>query len=109
LDLIKIFKFFPTVPLVEIFTPVLEKIAHAGLAMEISTAGWRKPIGIQYPDEAIVRKALELKIPITIASDAHAHTEMSKDYEKLADFLKHVGVKEIALFEKHKATLVPIV
>ncbi|HSI82814.1 MAG TPA: histidinol-phosphatase HisJ family protein [Candidatus Methylacidiphilales bacterium] len=109
LDLIKIFKFFPTVPLVELFTPVLEKIAHAGLAMEISTAGWRKPIGIQYPDEAIVRKALELGIPITIASDAHAYTEMSKDYEKLAEFLKLVGVREIAIFEKHKPTLVSIV
>ncbi|PTY01768.1 histidinol-phosphatase [Verrucomicrobia bacterium LW23] len=108
LDLIKIFKYFPTSPLVDVFTPILEKIAHAGLAMEISTAGWRKPVGIQYPDEAIVRKALELGIPITIASDAHAPAELSKDYEKLADFLQLTGVKEVAVFEKHKATLVSI-
>lgn len=105
LDLIKIFKFFPSKALEQLFRPILEQIKKADLAMEISTAGWRKPVNIQYPDKAIIRLAAEMKIPFTVASDAHSHFQIAEDYDRLAQLLMELGIQEIAIYHKHQRQL----
>ena len=108
LDLIKIFKFFPVQPLNQLFHPILEQIKKNNLAIEISTAGWRKPVNIQYPDQTIIASALELKIPITLASDAHSHFQIAENYDRLAQLLIKFNVREIALYEKHQPKIVSL-
>lgn len=108
LDLIKIFKFFPTQPLDQLFRPILEQIKKADLAIEISTAGWRKPVNVQYPDETIINLALQLKIPITLASDAHSHFQIAENYDRLAELLEKLNLKEIAIYEKHQRQMVQL-
>ena len=83
------------------FRPILEIAQKAGLAIEASTAGWRKAVGEQYPHIAILRAAVELQIPITTASDAHSHAQVAADYEKLGAVLDAADISEIVTFRKH--------
>jgi histidinol-phosphatase (PHP family) len=83
------------------FRTILELAQKGGLAMEASTAGWRKAVGEQYPHTSILRAAVELQIPITTASDAHSHAQLAADYDKLATLLEEAGVIEIVTFQRH--------
>jgi histidinol-phosphatase (PHP family) len=86
------------------FRPVLELASKGGLAIEASTAGWRKAVKEQYPHDSILRLANELRIPITTASDAHSHFQVAEDYDRLAPILTAAGAKHVARFRKHKVT-----
>ncbi|MBV8141091.1 MAG: histidinol-phosphatase [Verrucomicrobia bacterium] len=104
LDLVKIHGLSPDgYDPVERFRPILEIVHRRGLAMEASTAGWRKAVGEQYPHTAILRAAVELQIPITTASDAHSYAQLAADYDKLAAVLERAGVTQIARFHRHKS------
>ncbi len=83
LDLAKIHRFRPSGDFLGFFEPLLQRIKKADLAMEINTAGWRKPVGEQYPDAAIIRRGMELGIPLTFSSDAHSHVQLGEDYGRL--------------------------
>ncbi|VVM05665.1 histidinol-phosphatase HisJ family protein [Methylacidimicrobium tartarophylax] len=108
LDLIKIFGFRPKAGFLGYFEEVLLLARERDLALEISTAGWRKPVGEAYPDEEIIRRAREMGIPITLASDAHSPFQIGEDYERLSLLLKRLGIGEVALFEGHKRKIVPL-
>jgi histidinol-phosphatase (PHP family) len=84
------------------FRPILEIAHQAGLAMEASTAGWRKAVREQYPQTTILRAAVELQIPVTTASDAHSSAQVAADYEQLAAVLDAAGVTEIVTFRRHQ-------
>jgi len=84
------------------FRPVLEIAWKAGLAIEASSAGWRKAVGEQYPHSSILKAAVDLQIPITTASDAHSHVQVAADYDKLGAVLDASGVTEIATFQRHR-------
>jgi histidinol-phosphatase (PHP family) len=101
LDLIKIFGYRPPRDPLEYFEPVLQEIRSRNLAMEISTAGWRKPVGEQYPSERILLRAKELGIPFTIASDAHSAFQVGEGYDRLADLLTRLGITSVVAFQQH--------
>ena len=50
---------------------VADAIADSGVAVEVSTAGLRKPVGELYPDPDLLAACRERGVPVTIASDAH--------------------------------------
>ena len=49
----------------------MEGIAESGVAIEVSTAGLRKPVGEIYPAPAFLEMCLEAGCPIALSSDAH--------------------------------------
>ena len=109
LDLIKIHGVWhPTGGLLPYFQPLLERIRRENLAIEISTAGWRKPVGQQYPHVDIILAAKELGIPFTLASDAHSYAQLGEFYDKLAPLLGELGITEIATYEKHRRKMVSL-
>lgn len=109
LDLIKIHGIWkPEGGLVPYFQPLLERIRREGLAIEISTAGWRKPVNEQYPHVDLIRAAQRLGIPFTLASDAHSPAQLAENYDRLETLLKELGVREIATYEKHRRTFVAL-
>lgn len=107
LDLIKIFKFFPTEDMGEVYDETLSFIKEKDLSIEISTAGLRKPIGEIYPSKEIVQMAKSKGISFTIAGDAHAAQDLSHNYDKLAEFLNEMQITEVAVYEKHQRNLIP--
>src|SRR5439155_21893017 len=67
--------------LAEIQRDLAETIASAGLSVEISTAGLRKPVGELYPDRDLLRACTSLGVTVTLASDAHEPRLVGKDFE----------------------------
>jgi histidinol-phosphatase (PHP family) len=107
LDLIKIHGRRPPGPLLPYFRPLLQLIKEKDLAMEINTAGWRKPVGEQYPSREILEAAVVLGIPLTLSSDAHSHVQTGERYDQLAQLLQELGVQEVATYHRHQRTLRP--
>jgi histidinol-phosphatase (PHP family) len=86
----------------KLFRPILGLAKSAGLAIEASTAGWRKTVGEQYPHTSILKLAVALDIPITTASDAHSYLQVADNYERLAGVLDAGGVTETVTFKHHR-------
>jgi histidinol-phosphatase (PHP family) len=109
LDLIKIHGVWhPKEGLLPYFYPLLERIRREDLAIEISTAGWRKPVGEAYPHADILRAAQQLGIPFTLASDAHSHAQLAEEYGRLAEWIAPFDIREVATYEKHQRTMIPL-
>ncbi len=102
IDLVKIHGHRPSADIRELARETLEFISARNLALEFSTAGWRKPVNELYPSDEIVQLALELGIPFTTASDAHSHVQLGENYSRLAKKLEEFGVAEICVFERHQ-------
>ena len=108
LDLIKIHGHRPVRPVTELAAETLDFIKERGLAIELSTAGWRKPVGELYPSDEIIRSAMERGIPFTTASDAHSHVQPGENYERLAEKMAALGVREVCVFEKHQKRILKL-
>ena len=101
LDLIKIHGHRPCGELAPLVEDTLDLIRDRNLAIELSTAGWRKPVDELYPSDEIIRLAMERDIPFTIASDAHSWAQLGENYDRLKQKIAHFGIKEICIFENH--------
>jgi histidinol-phosphatase (PHP family) len=108
LDLVKIFAFRPTKDLGELIDAVLSEIHGANLAMELSTAGWRKPVGELYPSDEIIRRAMEKGIPFTTASDGHSHVQEGENFDRLGQKIADLGIDKVCVFERHQRRLVAL-
>jgi histidinol-phosphatase (PHP family) len=102
LDLIKIHGHRPNSPIRDLVSETLDFIAARGLAIELSTAGWRKPVNELYPADEIIRLALEKGIPFTTASDAHSRVQLGESYDRLAAKMKELGIKQVCVCDHHR-------
>jgi histidinol-phosphatase (PHP family) len=108
LDLIKIHGHRPTADIGTLINETLEFIRGRNLAIELSAAGWRKPVNELYPGDSIIELAVEKGIPFTTASDAHSHVQLGENFARLADKMAEIGIRQVCIFEKHKAVQVPL-
>lgn len=102
LDLIKIHGHRPTADIRALVNETLELIRARNLTIELSTAGWRKPVNELYPSDSIIELAIEKEIPFTTASDAHSHVQLGEDFANLAHKMTEMGIRQVCIFEKHK-------
>jgi histidinol-phosphatase (PHP family) len=103
LDLIKIHGHRPNSRIEDLIAETLDFIAARGLVIELSTAGWRKPANELYPSDEIIQLAVAKGIPFTTASDAHSHVQLGENYNRLAQKIAELGIKQVCVFEKHHA------
>ena len=80
----------------------LKAIKKADMAIEINSAGFRKPIKEQYPSQELLELAYELNIPITFSSDAHAVNQIGFEYEKAVKLAKKVGYNSCVYFNNRE-------
>jgi histidinol-phosphatase (PHP family) len=90
------------------YEPAVEAIAASGIAVELSTAGLRKPVGELYPAPAFARMCVEAGAPFALSSDAHLPEQVGFGYDRALDFLAALGVGEIAVFERRERRLEPL-
>ena len=102
LDLVKIHGHRSCTPIAGLVDETLELIRSRNLVIELSTAGWRKPVKELYPSDEIISAAMKKGIPFTVASDAHSWAQLGENYDRLAEKMKMFGIHEISVFEKHE-------
>ena len=86
----------------------MEQIAESGIAVEVSTAGLRKPVGELYPSSAFLEMVVDAGNPIALSSDAHTTEHLGYGYEDALKFLADHGVTELAVFDGRERRLEPI-
>jgi histidinol-phosphatase (PHP family) len=86
----------------------MEGIAESDVAIEVSTAGLRKPVGEIYPSRAFLEMCLEAGRPVSLSSDAHRPEDLGHEYERAVDWLAEVGVTELAVFENRERRMEPV-
>ena len=105
IDLVKIHGHRPNRDVQLLAAETLDFIKGRGLAIELSTAGWRKPVNELYPSDPIIALAIEKGIPFTTASDAHSHVQLAENYQRLAAKMISADIREVAIYERHRRAL----
>jgi histidinol-phosphatase (PHP family) len=83
-------------------------IAESDVAIEVSTAGLRKPVGQIYPAPAFLEMCVEAGRPVALSSDAHVPEDLGHRYGEALALLRSAGVDELAVFERRERRLEPI-
>ncbi|MDQ4040542.1 MAG: PHP domain-containing protein [Actinomycetota bacterium] len=86
----------------------MEGIDATRPAVEVSTAGLRKPVAEIYPDPVFLRWCLECGCPVALSSDAHVPEHLGYEYDRALELLGELGVTEIAVFERRERRLEPL-
>jgi histidinol-phosphatase (PHP family) len=110
-DLVKVWGRAAPIPdgdLRRYYEPAVEAFAESGVAVELSTAGWRKPVGEQYPSRPYLEMLVDAGCPIALSSDAHTSDQLGFEYERAVELLEQAGVREIAVFERRQRRLEPL-
>jgi len=110
-DLVKVWgrnRPLPEGDLRRFYEPAVEAIVAGGSAVELSTAGLRKPVGELYPALEFAQLVVEAGVPFALSSDAHLPEQVGFGYDRAVEFLDRLGVGEIAVFEKRQRRLEPL-
>jgi len=83
----------------------MDGIADSDVAIEVSTAGLRKPVGEIYPARDFLEMCLEAGRPVALSSDAHLPEDLGHAYDRAVDWLGEIGVSEIAVFDRRERRL----
>ena len=108
LDLIKVFGYFKDRGVDAAVMGALEAIRDSGMAIELNTAGWRKPVGECYPSAAILKAAYDLGIAITFGSDAHDVCHVGQGLPQAYALARSVGYRHAAIFRGRQRELIKI-
>jgi histidinol-phosphatase (PHP family) len=110
-DLVKVWGRAAPVPdgdLRRFYDRAMDGIAESDVAIEVSTAGLRKPTGEIYPAAGLLEMCLEVGRPVALSSDAHVPDQLGHEYERAVDWLGGLGVGELAVFERRRRRMEPI-
>ena len=90
------------------YEPAVEAFAEAGIVVEVSTAGLRKPVGELYPSRPYLEMVLDAGCPIALSSDAHSPDQIGFEYDRALELLDELGVRELTVFEHRERRVEPI-
>ncbi len=107
-DLVKIAALLPAVP-DEFYDRIAEAAVSSGMAAELSSAGWRKPVGEEYPAPPLLKRFVEQGVPITTASDAHTLPDVADRAGDLAELLLGAGITRLYGFHQRRPYAVPVI
>ncbi|HET7453983.1 MAG TPA: histidinol-phosphatase [Solirubrobacterales bacterium] len=90
------------------YEPAVEAIAESGIAVEISTAGIRKPVGELYPSRQFAEMCVEAGAAFALSSDAHLPEQIGFEYDRAVQFMDELGIGELCVFEQRQRSLAPL-
>lgn len=106
-DLIKVAGHFPKIP-EEFYDRMAEAARDSGIAAEVSSAGWRKPVLEPYPAPYLLNKFHEYAVPITTASDAHGISDVAYKAGEIRSYITSAGYSSLRGFRGRKSYEVEI-
>jgi len=105
-DLCKKFGFYPKEDCIPLFTRFLEAAKQSDVAIELNTSGLRKECQEIYPSPQIVQLAVQLGVPITFGSDAHAPDQVGMAFNQAIELARRAGYTECCRFTRRKRQFV---
>jgi histidinol-phosphatase (PHP family) len=99
LDLVKKFGHRARKDLADLYSRVARRLAAAGVAIEVNTAGLHKPVRELYPHLDLLTACRRAGVPATLGSDAHAPEEVARDFPLALDHLRAAGYERILAYE----------
>lgn len=102
-DLIKKFRHVPDAPLGGLYRSTAAAIAETGLAVEVNTAGLRKPCAELYPALEFLKELNRAGVPVTVGSDAHAPGEVGAGWREAREALEAAGYRSLVVFRQRQA------
>ena len=90
------------------YEPAIEGFLEGGVAVEVSTAGLRKPVGEIYPSRRFLEVVVDAGLPIALSSDAHSPDQIGHRYDDALELLEELGIGELCVFEGRSRRLEPI-
>ena len=106
-DLCKITGRRPAVP-DEFHDRMAEAAARSGMAAEVSSAGWRKPVGEVYPAPELLARFRAAGVPVTTASDGHRLSQVSERRGDVAAVVREAGYDALAAYRRRVRRAVPL-
>jgi histidinol-phosphatase (PHP family) len=106
-DLIKVAGRIPDAP-AEWWDRIAEAASGSGMAAEVSSAGWRKPVGEQYPAVGLLERFVARGVPLTTASDAHHLEHVADRADDLRAVLATVGAGVLQGYSARVPRAVPV-
>jgi histidinol-phosphatase (PHP family) len=108
LDLVKKFGFFPERDPRALYQAVAETLATCGLAVEVNTAGLRKPVREIYPSLELLKACRRHGVLATTGSDAHTPSEVGSGLDEAARHLRAAGYDSVVVFRRRVPEEVPL-
>ena len=87
---------------------IAEAAAGAGLAAEVSSAGWRKPVNEQYPSLPLLERFVRAGVALTTASDAHHGAQVGDEITAAVSLIKSAGGAAVSSFQSRVRSEVAI-
>jgi histidinol-phosphatase (PHP family) len=106
-DLIKVAGRIPNNP-AEWLDRIAEAAASSGVAAELSSSGWGKPVAEQYPSVPLLDRFVAAGVPLTTASDAHGVGRVAERIDDLAALAREAGASSLASFEGRRRSEVAL-
>lgn len=101
-DLIKVFGCRPRRNILFAVSDLLQLLKSKDLVVEVNTSGRYKPVEERYPSDEILMLCRDLKVPVTLGSDAHEPANVGRDLGSEAEALHLMGFREIVTFSRRK-------
>ena len=99
-DLVKIFGRRPSAQIVgSLHRDAAAAIGAADVCVEISTAGWRTPVGELYPDPSFLADLRRHGVPVTVGSDAHVPADVGRDFDRALAVAREGGYETVSVFD----------
>jgi histidinol-phosphatase (PHP family) len=98
----------PSAPLFDAEGEAIRAALEGGCAVEISSAGLRKPVGEAYPEPRLLARLVDAGVPVTFSSAAHAPAEVGFGYERTLELARACGVTRFVTLEKRRKTFRPL-
>ncbi len=106
LDLIKVFGYRPKTDIKLLAKEAISAIKKADMVIELSTAGYRKPVKEAYPSDDLLTLIADANIPITFASDAHHPKQVGFKSDIIEAKAKAYGFQDCATFSQRERKMI---
>lgn len=87
----------------EMAQPALDRVAKAGMAIEINSSGLRRQVHEIYPSALLLALAKERDIPICFGSDAHRPEEVGWEFDASLSLARSVGYTHAVRFRRRQS------
>lgn len=86
----------------------LDRIAAAGVAMELNTSGLNKALPEMNPGPSMLHLMKERDIPVVVGADAHSTDRVGDRFEDALGLLEVAGYRDVSYFLERRRHAVPI-